>query len=508
VARFTDRFREGVVAIAALVLVVCALAGVGGAHGGLLFEDDFERSLPNPIGYIGLWDGPPDPTVMYLTDATSHSGGRSVELRYVPGTFGASFMYRHFPGQDVIYHRWYQKWSPGFVWEPSATKMLILRPEAGYPEFYPEVLWANGQFAIQAQVVQEANWDAENFYQNQGDPVVFQPGRWYCLEVFVKLNTPGAADGEVAAWIDGELKLTYAGRQFRGASPLDPGPSTAKIEAVAATGYYGGVTQVPQLQFSWQDDHAASTERIGCKPVSDDFERSRADASGTISGWDGPGTPAAMYLTDHVAHSGARAVELKYDEGSVGAGYMFKHFAGQDDVYYRWYQQWSDGFRWGPSGTGLIGLGPYSTYPQLYAFVFGDTGELALQAEVVAEAGWDVENFRQNQGTPLAFAPQRWYCVEVHVKLNTPGLADGEVAAWIDDELKLFYPERQFRGAASTDPAPSTATVESAYIAGGYGGAAVPRLQYAWHDDHVVSSQRIGCQVDTTPYATDLLAGP
>jgi hypothetical protein len=215
-----------------------------------------------------------------------------------------------------------------------------------------------------------------------------------------------------------------------------------------------------------------------------------------------------MYLTDQVAHSGTRAVELKYEGGSVGAGYMFKHFAGQDDVYYRWYQQWSDGFRWGPWGTGLVGLGPYSGYPQFYGFLLGDTGELAIQAAVVAEAGWDGENFRQNQGTPLVFQPQHWYCIEVHVKLNTPGLADGEVAAWIDGELKLLHAGRQFRGATPTDPAPSTATIESAYIAGGYGGAVVPELQYAWHDDHVVSSQPIGCQVDTTPYVTPTLAAP
>ena len=48
--------------------------------------------------------------------------------------------------------------------------MVILRPIGGYPEFYPEVLWADGQLAIQAQVTREANWDSEDFYQNQGDP--------------------------------------------------------------------------------------------------------------------------------------------------------------------------------------------------------------------------------------------------------------------------------------------------------------------------------------------------
>lgn len=93
--------------------------------------------------------------------------------------------------------------------------------------------------------------------------MAFQADRWYRIEVFVKLNTPGAADGELAAWIDGELKLLHTGWRFRGASPDDPAPSTAKIETVTVSGDYEG--PVPQLQFSWHDDHVASTHRIGCR---------------------------------------------------------------------------------------------------------------------------------------------------------------------------------------------------------------------------------------------------
>jgi hypothetical protein len=486
-------------AVVAFVVAACAVVGVECVNAQVLFEDDFERATPTPDGYIGQWDGPPNSAVMYLTDGTSHSGGRAVELKYEPGSIGASFMYRHFVGQDTVYHRWYQKWSPGFVWEPSSTKMTILRPYAGYPQFYPEVLWANGQLAIQAQVIAEANWDSKNFYQNHGLPVVFLPERWYCLEAYVKLNTPGAADGELAAWIDGELKLAYTGREFRGANPTDPAPSTANIESVAVSGHYGGLTPVPRLQFSWQDDHVVSTERIGCRPVSDGFERSVTEPGGAISRWDGPGNPSAMYVTDQTAHSGDRAVELKYVPGSAGASYMFKHFAGADQVYHRWFQQWSEGFRWACSATGLTGLTPYVGYPRFYPFVPNETGQLAIQAQVIAEEDWGVRNFHQNQGAPVVFEPGRWYCIEVLVRLNTPGLPDGELAAWIDGDLKLFYTGRQFRGLGAADPAPATARIESVLIAGQYGPIPVPQLQFSWHDDHVVSSERIGCQVDTAP---------
>src|SRR5438874_495228 len=184
--------------------------------------------------------------------------------------------------------------------------MMILPPIAGYPEFYPEVLWGNGQLAIQAQVTKEANWDSENFYQNRGAPVVFGGDRWYCVEMFVKLNTPGAADGEIAAWIDGDLKLQYAGREFRGSSPIDPAPSSAQIQAVGASGYYGGVSPVPQLQFSWQDDVVVSNQPIGFQFLSDDFEDDTTDPYGQISAWDGPARPPVMYVSDQSAHSAAR----------------------------------------------------------------------------------------------------------------------------------------------------------------------------------------------------------
>ena len=87
---------------------------------------------------------------MYLTEHVSHSGRRSVELKYNPGSHGAGYMLQYFPGQDHVYHRWYQRWSPGFLWEPSGTGLVTLRPVSGYPQFSPSVLWGNGEFAITA----------------------------------------------------------------------------------------------------------------------------------------------------------------------------------------------------------------------------------------------------------------------------------------------------------------------------------------------------------------------
>jgi hypothetical protein len=487
--------------VSTILCLVYALASAIPLKAQVLFKDDFESDSIGVDSVIGEWDGPHDPTTMYMTDQMAHSGRRSLEMKYIPGSHGASFMYKllldqnQIIGQDQLYLRWYQRWSTGFVWEPSSTKMVILRPLGGYPQFYPEVLWANGQLAIQAQVTKEANWDSENFYQNRGAPVVFGSDQWYCIEVFVKLNTPGAADGELAAWIDGELKLQYAGREFRGSLPTDPAPSTAQIQAVGASGYYGGLTEVPQLQFSWQDDFVVSTEPIGFQFLSDDFEGDTTDEYGAISGWDGPARPSVMYPSDQRSHSGARSLQLDYLPGSSGAGYMYRYFPGQQQVYLRWYQQWSAGFAWEPSGTGLLGVKTSTRFPQFYPFAVGADGRFAIQAQVVAEQQWGSENFFVNRGDPVSFAPDRWYCIEVFVKLNTPGAADGQLAAWIDGEQKLLYDGREFRGSRPDDPAPSTSAIDALQVTGHYGGqTTVPQQQSSWQDDVVGATERIGCQ--------------
>jgi len=45
--------------------------------------------------------------------------------------------------------------------------------------------------------------------------ITIERDRWYCLEQMIKANTPGKADGELAAWIDGKLYIHYKGFRWR-----------------------------------------------------------------------------------------------------------------------------------------------------------------------------------------------------------------------------------------------------------------------------------------------------
>jgi hypothetical protein len=41
-----------------------------------------------------------------------------------------------------------------------------------------------------------------NRFQNQGKNISLVPGKWYLFEWYVKLNTPGVADGVTRLWVD------------------------------------------------------------------------------------------------------------------------------------------------------------------------------------------------------------------------------------------------------------------------------------------------------------------
>ena len=173
-------------------------------------------------------------------------------------------------GYDELYIRWYEYWSPGWVWASTAQKIAILNPapETGGPNFYVNVMWGNGQLVVAMQYMADSNYEGVNFYQNRGTALTFQSGMWYCIEAQAKLNTPGRADGLFRVWIDDELKLEYVNRALRGPTPTSPSRSTAQWTFLDVASHYG--ESPPQTQFRWHDDLVISTQRIGCIPgVSD-----------------------------------------------------------------------------------------------------------------------------------------------------------------------------------------------------------------------------------------------
>jgi hypothetical protein len=102
---------------------------------------------------------------------------------------------------------------------------------------------------------------------NYGSNFEFTPrlthGRWYSVEMYCKLNTPGAnqargkSDGILRGWIDGKLAFEKTDLRFRDVDAL-------KIEDVWVNVYHGGATPVPKEDIHlYLDNMVISRRPIG-----------------------------------------------------------------------------------------------------------------------------------------------------------------------------------------------------------------------------------------------------
>ena len=91
--------------------------------------------------------------------------------------------------------------------------------------------------------------------------------------------------------------------------------------------------------------------------------------------------------------------------------------------------------------------------------------------------------FDVNQGVPISMAQDTWYEIETMVAANTPGMADGEMALWVDGELVA-----QHAGIAWRD---TDALLLNHVIVWNY----FPEVQASrsvWFDNLVISTEPIG----------------
>jgi hypothetical protein len=86
--------------------------------------------------------------------------------------------------------------------------------------------------------------------------VVLRRDRWYCLEHMIRANDAPEANGELAAWIDGELYIHYKGLRWRTAAGV-------KLKRFNIGVY---VHRAKKDNTVWYDDIVLSTGYIGPKP--------------------------------------------------------------------------------------------------------------------------------------------------------------------------------------------------------------------------------------------------
>jgi hypothetical protein len=256
------------IAIAILLTIGTLRAGDAPKHreptlagrGDVLLACDFEEA-----DWWRAWGAAKQPVNTVLVEGERALGGKGHSLQVtVPrgqhtGTsFAFKFRERTGAEPDEIYFRYYLRFDPDWKYATSGGKL------PGISGTYGKAGWGgrpvNGTDGWSARGLYVTRPGADStaigFYcyhadmrGKYGENWVFQPrlehGRWYCVEEYCKLNTPGAggqkgaSDGVLRGWIDGRPAFEKTNVRFRDVAAL-------KVEEVWVDVYHGGETPVPR----------------------------------------------------------------------------------------------------------------------------------------------------------------------------------------------------------------------------------------------------------------------
>lgn len=92
--------------------------------------------------------------------------------------------------------------------------------------------------------------------ENSDKRAYLKNNRWYCIEMYVKLNTPKEYDGILRGWIDGKSAFERTNMRFRDTTDL-------KIETIWMNLYHGGSVVAPADQFLFIDNIVVARDYNG-----------------------------------------------------------------------------------------------------------------------------------------------------------------------------------------------------------------------------------------------------
>lgn len=246
----------------------------------IIFAEDFES------GNLNRWDDDSvlkDPARLKLTaDAENVFRGKyAVEVTAPIGEGSGAKLNKWFmPGYDQVYARWYCRFATDFDQgnHMHFVHLLANRLDNKWSAFGKAGIKPKGDDFFTTGLEPWRDWGRNTapgemmFYSYHLDmpldkntnlyygemfrpqpKVIPERGRWYCMEMMVKANTPGQADGEQAFWIDGELKGRFTGIRWRTTEQL-------KINDFWLLLYVHNSTKINRV---WFDDLVISRSYIG-----------------------------------------------------------------------------------------------------------------------------------------------------------------------------------------------------------------------------------------------------
>lgn len=269
---------------------------------------------------------------------------------------------------------------------------------------------------------------------------------------------------------------------------------------------------------NWREIHP---EWIWC----DDFEDLRAISDRYFEYGDNGGDFIPM---EGVGVGGSRGMRTIFQKGEVSAGgfkksfgrtpsrYLGRHAERHDEdfqeIYWRMWVRNQEGWIGGGGAKltratvmasegwaqGMIAHlwsgGPGDAY-----LLIDPASGISTDGELVSIRYNDFDHLRwlgyQRGRIPLFDADHvgQWYCIETHVRLNSPNAADGVFEYWINDQLQTRKEGMNWHGDWNAD---SGNYMINAVLFENYWNAGSPVTQERYFDNIVISTSRIGCGCD------------
>lgn len=158
-----------------------------------------------------------------------------------------------------------------------------------------------------------------------------------------------------------------------------------------------------------------------------------------------------------------------------------------DEVWGRVYFRMQPGFTPSPGTTKLFDFedsqpdGP--THNFWIEFLFGSYDIKIQAAGVPVNDQLSAKVYDPNVGNGT-LSPGHWYCIEVHLKNNTPGTSNGLIEMWLDGVQIMSYPNQIFVQSGVNNINMRFDTLKF-YVQDGFGTA--------YYDNAAVGTTRIGC---------------
>lgn len=232
-------------------------------HPDWLWCDDFETEHDLSVNYPDIGT-----TGFGVERGEALSGSWAIRQHYDEGQVDGGWIFWFYGDalgmdfgepHDEIYARWYHRFDPTFdTFPPKMARVSSIGP--GWDKRFSVHYWIEDGLIVadvSAQYSSQAN--EEGWLPIAASDFSFEDpanvGRWICHEMYVRTNTPGAADGAYRFWADGELIVERTGVDLRGDTDYN-------FNAVQLDTYWNGGS--PREQSRYYDNFVVSTQRIGC----------------------------------------------------------------------------------------------------------------------------------------------------------------------------------------------------------------------------------------------------